>query len=152
MAKNTKAVGEALRSGYKAPKVCPPATKDIHINLKNRNHAIEDYGYGPLNPKEPSDDFWKKKAKMWGTSVEEVKTALCRNCAAFVQTKQMLDCIKSGIAFSEDEPADVKALEEKYAVAVQDAANLGYCQLFHFKCAGDRTCDAWLMGGPITDL
>jgi len=42
-------------------------------------------------------------------------------------------------------------LEEKYAVAVQDAANLGYCQLFHFKCAGDRTCDAWLMGGPITD-
>jgi hypothetical protein len=30
------------------------------------------------------------------------------------------------------------------------AANLGYCELFHFKCAGDRTCDAWLVGGPIT--
>ena len=56
------------------------------------------------------------------------------------------------MATLQDEPADVKALEEKYAVAVQDAANLGYCQLFHFKCAGDRTCDAWLMGGPITDL
>jgi len=23
--------------------------------------------------------------------------------------------------------------------------------LFHFKCAGTRTCDAWLVGGPITD-
>jgi len=32
-----------------------------------------------------------------------------------------------------------------------DKANLGYCELFDFKCAGDRTCDAWITGGPITD-
>ena len=38
----------------------------------------------------------------------------------------------------------------KNAKIVSDAANLGYCQLFHFKCAGARTCDAWLFGGPVT--
>ena len=32
---------------------------------------------------------------------------------------------------------------------VLDRANLGYCQLFKFKCAATRTCDAWLHGGPI---
>ena len=30
-------------------------------------------------------------------------------------------------------------------------ANLGYCELFDFKCAGTRTCDAWITNGPITD-
>ena len=29
---------------------------------------------------------------------------------------------------------------------VLDRANLGYCQLFKFKCAAARTCDAWLHG------
>ena len=32
-----------------------------------------------------------------------------------------------------------------------EAANLGYCEVFDFKCAGDRTCDAWIVGGPITE-
>jgi len=32
-----------------------------------------------------------------------------------------------------------------------DLADLGYCQLFKFKCAAARTCDAWLHGGPIRD-
>jgi hypothetical protein len=51
----------------------------------------------------------------------------------------MLECIKYGI----DE-------EEGYAEDVMKAANLGYCELFDFKCAADRTCSAWLVGGPIT--
>ena len=152
MAKVTKAVGAALMSGYKSPKVCPPATKDIHINLKNRNHAIKEYGYGPINPNEPSEDFWKKKAFMWDTKVAEAKTARCGNCAAFIQTKQILDCITTGIGLEEDEPKEVQALEMGFADEIQKVANLGYCQLFHFKCAGERTCDAWLMGGPIKDL
>lgn len=37
--------------------------------------------------------------------------------------------------------------------ATQDiisAASLGYCdELFDFKCAGSRTCDAWITNGPI---
>ena len=29
---------------------CPPATQDIKINLKNRQKAINEVGYGPADP------------------------------------------------------------------------------------------------------
>lgn len=140
-----KAIGEEIKKSYRtgAMKVCPVATVDVHVNLKNRNHAIEDYGYGPLNPKEPSPDFWNAKAKMWAVSVDEAKKSRCSNCAAFIKTKQMLDCISKGMESEEEKHKD-------YSMDVINAADLGYCELFHFKCAGSRTCDAWIVGGPIT--
>jgi len=138
------AIGHAIKTAYAkgGPKACPVATMDIHVNLKNRNHAIEDYGYGPLNPKEPSTKFWKAKADMWMITPEEAKTARCSNCAAFIKTKQMLDCISKGMEAG-DKP------HKDHSMDVVEAGNLGYCELFHFKCAGDRTCDAWIVGGPI---
>ena len=30
-----------------------------------------------------------------------------------------------------------------------DAADLGFCELFHFTCAAARTCNAWKAGGSI---
>ena len=33
---------------------CPPATQDIKLNLRNRQKAIDEFGYGPLNPSEPN--------------------------------------------------------------------------------------------------
>lgn len=140
-----EAIGQEMKKAYAkggSVSACPEATLDIHINLANRNHAIEDYGYGPLNPNEPSKDFWDKKAKMWMISVDEAKTARCGNCAAFIKTPAMLQCIANGMEM-EDKPHESSAMD------VIKAANLGYCELFHFKCAGDRTCDAWLVGGPI---
>ncbi len=138
------AIGSAIKQAYKGKqmKSCPVATQDIHVNLKNRNHAIEDYGYGPLNPSEPSKEFWAKKAKMWMVTPEEAKKSRCGNCAAFIQTKQMMDCMAKGI-----EAGDEPHMDHSYDVI--EAGNLGYCELFHFKCAGSRTCDAWIVGGPI---
>ena len=149
MAKNTLAIGAALKQAYRNPKACPVATQDIHINLKNRNHAIEEYGYGPLNPNEPNPKFWARLSKMWGITSEEAQTSRCGNCAAFVQTKEMIACIERGISFDPDEPPANQKAEAVTAKKVVELSNLGYCQLFHFKCAGDRTCDAWLIGGPI---
>ena len=138
------AIGSAIKQAYKGKRMksCPVATQDIHVNLKNRNHAIEDYGYGPLNPSEPSKEFWAKKAKMWMVAPEEAKKSRCGNCAAFIQTKQMMDCMAKGI-----EAGDEPHMDHSYDVI--EAGNLGYCELFHFKCAGSRTCDAWIVGGPI---
>jgi hypothetical protein len=138
------AIGQAIKRSYKGGrgKACPVATMDVHVNLKNRNHAIEDYGYGPLNPQEPSKKFWDAKAKMWGVTPDEAKKSRCGNCAAFIKTKEMLNCISKGME-SGDEP------HTDYSYDVIEASNLGYCELFHFKCAGSRTCDAWIVGGPI---
>lgn len=115
---------------------CPPATKDIALNLKNRQNAIDTANYGPENPNEPNEDYWKAKADMFEGSVEEAKKALCGNCVFFIQTKEMLDCIANGI-------------DSELAYDIIDAGDLGYCEAFDFKCAAKRTCDAWVVGGPI---
>lgn len=117
---------------------CPPETQDIAINLKNRQHAIDTANYGPLNPNEPNEDYWKAKADMFKSSVEEAKKALCGNCAFFNQTQPILDCIAQGIGGSQTEEWDTI-----------DAGDLGLCEAFDFKCASKRTCDAWVIGGPI---
>ena len=114
---------------------CPPATKDIELNLKNRQQAIDIANYGPENPNEPNEDYWKAKADMFEGGIEEAKKALCGNCVFFIQTPQMLDCIAQGIG-GEDAYDSI------------EAGDLGYCEAFDFKCAAQRTCDAWVVGGP----
>lgn len=114
--------------------VVPEAVKDIHINLKNRQHAIDEYMYGPANPNEPGD-YWKNLGKVWDIDEDEASTMRCYNCAAFNVTSTMRKAIADNIS---DNGMDVV-----------DLANLGYCELFHFKCAGDRSCTAWLTNGPL---
>ena len=43
---------------------CPPATQDIDLNLENRQKAIDEYGYGPADPSQKNEKFWKKKMDM----------------------------------------------------------------------------------------
>ena len=124
-------------------KECPVVTHDIKLNLKNRDWAFKNVGYGPANPKEHNNEFWSAKSDEWQTPVETAKTMRCGNCSAFIQTPEMMDCIVSGIQGEESD-------NETYANEVVDGAKLGYCELFEFKCAADRTCSAWLVGGPIT--
>jgi hypothetical protein len=132
--------GEAAVDEKKKEKLaeCPEATQDVKINLENRQYAIDSANYGPLNPNEPNEDYWKAKADQFKGDVESAKKALCGNCAFFVQTKQMLDCIASGI----NDTNEWDTIE---------AGDLGYCEAFDFKCAANRTCAAWVVGGPITD-
>jgi hypothetical protein len=120
---------------------CPLATVDIEENIKNRDWTIKKFGYGPLNPDSPDPGFWEEKAALWGTDDQTVKTARCGNCAAFDQSSVVMGCIEKGI--NETNAANPQD--------VLDLAGLGYCQLFKFKCAAARTCDAWLHGGPIRD-
>jgi len=135
-----------MNEGLLSGKVCPVATQDIQVNLKNRNNAFKEFGYGPPDPSLPNDVFWIKKAKMYNAPTDAVKEMRCGNCAAFIQTPSMLECIKTGIEGG-DEVKNQLAYEDQF----MEAANLGFCELFHFVCAGSRTCDAWKSGGPITE-
>lgn len=113
---------------------CPVATQDITVNLKNRGKAINSAEYGPENPALPNKQFWMKKANTWEVSEKDAKTCLCGNCSAFNQEKSMLDCIAKGIG------------DEGDPWAMIEAGDLGYCEIFDFKCAASRTCDAWVAG------
>ena len=126
-----------------SPDECPPATQDILLNIQNRQNAIDNVGYGPLNPAEPNDEFWQKKADRWRVSVDDARKSTCGNCAAFIRTTKMLDCISQGLQEGD------KNVEDSYDVIV--AGELGYCEALDFKCAASRTCDAWIAGGPVTD-
>jgi hypothetical protein len=82
-----------------------------------------------------------KKVDEWNLdSVEEAKSSLCGNCAAFDQRKDTLDCIAQGIGSDAGE-----------ADPTIEAGDLGYCRFLKFKCAARRTCDAWVTGGPLRD-
>lgn len=116
---------------------CPVETQDIKANLANRAKAVEVAHYGPANPLEPNDAYWQAKADQFRTTVEQAKTMRCGNCAAFNVTKRIEGCIAKGIGADAGE--------------VEAAGQLGYCEFFDFKCAAKRTCDAWVVGGPITD-
>jgi len=62
----------------------------------------------------------------------------CANCAAFNITDAMYKCMEDGMG------------KEAYeAEKTREAADLGYCNLLHFKCAGTRSCQLWITGGPI---
>ncbi len=120
---------------------CPKATGDVTLNLQNRGKAIDKADYGPMDPNQPNDQFWTKMGRRWKVAGDEAKGMLCGNCAAFNQKQHIIDCIKEGLG---DGMADD-------AMEVIDAGDLGFCEMFDFKCAAKRTCAAWIVGGPITD-
>jgi hypothetical protein len=154
---------------------CPIATQNIDVNVKNRQIAIDRYGYGPLNPNNPNIKFWREKMEMWKLdTMEEAREARCNNCAAFNITSKILNCIEKGLMAGEKyvEPAqapekinpeisedvDVQDVDnENENGAAQDAwdtveaGKLGYCTMHKFKCAGSRTCNTWVSGGPVKD-
>jgi hypothetical protein len=83
------------------------------------------------------------KAKIFGTTVAEAKGSRCGNCAAFNVGPAIKTCIETGLAAGGSGAQD--------AWDTVNTANLGYCEMFDFKCAATRTCDAWVTGGPITN-
>lgn len=117
---------------------CPIATLDITVNLKNRAKAITSAAYGPENPKLPNTAFWAKKADQWDVSVDDAKQSLCGNCAAFNVSDDIKECIAKGIGMDADPWGTI------------ELAELGYCEIFDFKCSASRTCSAWVVGGPNT--
>ena len=124
-----------------ASKGCPIATHDIDVNLKNRQAAIDNYNYGPANPDKPGD-YWDKSAKIFNVTTATAKTMLCGNCAAFDVSDSMRQCMSDGIKGTE------KNIDANASI---NLADLGYCNFLHFKCAGSRSCKAWVTGGPITE-
>ena len=119
-------------------KIDPKASlEDLDLNTLGRNVTVKEYRYGPLNPEDEkgSKKFWEDKAAFWNTTVESAKASRCGNCGAFDQKKSTLSKIE-------------KAIGEEGKTIVKNA-NIGFCEFFWFKCAGARSCDAWVGGGPI---
>ena len=131
-------------SAKSATAVCPPATQDIALNTKNRDRTIRMFDYGPPNPAQPSNWFWKKIASRWSQNpsaeqIEETKTMRCGNCGVFDVSPRMRACMPRGYQ------------PDAYEVAAMTSgAVLGYCWAHNFKCASTRTCATWVQGPAIS--
>lgn len=136
---NFKDAQESVDENYDVNSKHYKALIDLDLNTKNRDMTAQNDGYGPLNPmdKKGSKAFWDEKAKLWNTTTEAAMEARCRNCAAFNQSPAVMKKMAEGLG-----PAGKK---------IQELADLGFCELFEFKCAGARTCNKWLVNGPITE-
>lgn len=127
------------KQGARVRDACPRATQDVGLNLQNRQRAIETAMYGPANPQRPGA-YFEEIAAEWSVPVEQAMTMRCGNCRVFVVAPKMQECIQTGMASDGG---------DKYDEMV--ASQLGYCEMFDFKCAASRTCRAWVTGGPITE-
>jgi hypothetical protein len=136
---NFRDASESIEEGYDVNSKHYKALTDLDLNTKNRDMTTKHDGYGPLNPSDTkgSKAFWDEKAKMWNTTTEAAMNARCGNCAAFNQAPAIMKKMAEGLG-----PAGEK---------IQELSNLGFCELFEFKCAGNRTCNKWLVNGPITE-
>lgn len=114
---------------------CPKATKDLALNTKNRNAAIQSpwIKYGPLNLSD--NQYWIDMASFWKTTPQVALNSRCYNCVAFDISPRMLDCIAANQPTKQIEDAE---------------GYLGYCWMHHFKCHSARSCYTWAAGGPIT--
>jgi len=95
---------------------CPIATQDQKANDRNKSEAESKASYA-----EAEDDEYK-----------------CGNCARFIQTPDMIECIVAGLP------------EEMQDIVDDD--DIGYCARFDFRCSEDYVCDRWLSGGPVKGM
>ena len=133
-----KAAMDQMMTPAKEVAKCPMPTQDVVLNLKNRAKAITTAGYGPENPKLPNEVYWERMADEWDVSTDDAKKSRCGNCAAFNVQDSIKKCIAKGIGNEADPWGTIRL------------ADLGYCEIFDFKCAANRTCRAWVVGGPNT--
>ena len=105
---------------------CPAATQNPQLNKKNRQRTVQQYGFGPRNPRGVNKRFWADKARRFRLPVLLARFRRCGNCGAYDVTDHMVAC---GGA-SED-------------------GMLGFCLGHKFSCEAERVCDTWKPGGPV---
>ena len=131
MADDVGTLIDTMRRDAQELEGCPRATQDVELNMRNRGRAIEDAMYGPANPVLTNDDYWEAYAAEFNTTADQARTMRCANCSFFDRSERILRCIEGGL----DAQADPELAIE--------AGELGYCKVWYFKCASQRTCLSW---------
>lgn len=116
---------------------CPIALQSNALNIKNHLSTIADYGLGPADPLERNNDFWTKKAVLWGISEGDARGRLCNNCEHYFDNPEIRACIENGPAY------DLKASQLPLTPPWADIEEhpVGYCNKFAITCSPIRTCD-----------
>lgn len=107
----------------------PPKNDEAQRNSDRRLVAIQLAEYGPPKPEEVNANFWRAKAKTWGTDSRDAQTMRCANCGSFQSGKAALEKMKEIPLDSLDPPS---------------AGEPGYCDTYEFRVTSKRVCDSWM--------
>ena len=124
---------------------CPLPLQNNKLNIQNHLSTIANHGLGPADPRQPNEEFWKKKAVKWGCSEGDARGRLCANCEYYYNTTQITDCIANGPAY------DFKTSDVDPSLVDIESHPMAYCVKFDITCSPVRTCDEQEMGGPVDD-
>jgi hypothetical protein len=118
---------------------CPVCTIYPAINVGNHIQCIEMANLGPADPREPSNEFWAAKAKVWKITEGEARTHLCMNCEEYNDSPENMDCVSKGPG------AKVKASELPVKPKWADIQGMpaAVCDRWSITCSALRTCDDW---------
>lgn len=136
---------EQLASKAYVTDLIPKPLQDNQLNASNHMIAIDDYGLGPADPRQPNEEFWQNKAVIWAITSGNARGRLCANCVYYFNTSQITDAIRNGPAWN------LKASDLPLDPAWEDIEShpTAYCDLLEITCSPIRTCNRQLPGGPI---
>ena len=127
---------------------CPASLKSIKTNIKNHMMVIKEHGLGPIDPRQPNEDFWKDKALKWKVSEGDARGRLCLNCEHYLQTEQIDKCIVNGPIKN----FKTSSLPMKPAPVDIESRPVAWCMLYDITCSPTRVCDSQEEGGPIDNF
>jgi len=108
------------------------------VNIQNHLLAIKYEALGPIDPREPNQEYWAAKVEKWQVLEGEARTRLCMNCAHYDNSPEIVEYMQSTwepIKLQElpIDPAPVDILGDLSAC----------CTRWLITCTAMRTCDAW---------
>ena len=108
------------------------------VNIANHLLAIQYEALGPIDPREPNQEFWTLKAEKWQVLEGEARTRLCMNCAHYDNSPEIVEYMQSTWA-----PIKLQELPIDPAPVDIPGDLSACCTRWLITCTAMRTCDAW---------
>jgi len=122
--------------------MCPIATIYAGTNISNHIACNVIASYGPPDPTESNDDFWKDKANRWSIPLGEARSRLCMNCNNYDNSEYTMRCISKGNG------AKVKVSDIPFVPRWVDTdAPKAVCTRFNLVTTSIRSCEDWIGHG-----
>lgn len=108
------------------------------VNIANHLLAIQYEALGPIDPREPNQEYWTLKAEKWQVLEGEARTRLCMNCAHYDNSPEIVEYMQNTW-----EPIKLQELPIDPAPVDIPGDLSACCTRWLITCTAMRTCDAW---------
>ena len=108
------------------------------VNIANHLLAMKYEALGPIDPREPNQEYWAAKAEKWQVLEGEARTRLCMNCAHYDNSPEIVEYMQSTWT-----PIKLQELPIDPAPVDIPGDLSACCTRWTITCTAMRTCDAW---------